>query len=138
MVSPSHGPNSFSDIVRVVARVRTTSARTSDRHTGSAMDPARKRKIRLVVALTCALLLAGALVYTSFSASSEARQPSQLAAARAGQDLPADRQGRPGHVEAQGHGAHLPGRATARAAALASRCATTARCRTRSARAARS
>ena len=43
-----------------------------------AMDPARKRKTRLVVALTCALLLAGALVYTSFSAASEAREPSQL------------------------------------------------------------
>ena len=28
------------------------------------MDPARKRTIRLVVALSCALLLAGALVYT--------------------------------------------------------------------------
>jgi cytochrome c-type biogenesis protein CcmE len=48
------------------------------------MDPSRKRKTRLVVALTCALLLAGALVYTSFSAASEARQPSQLAAAQAG------------------------------------------------------
>jgi cytochrome c-type biogenesis protein CcmE len=44
------------------------------------MDPARKRKTRLVVALTCALVLAGALVYTSFSAASEARQPSQLLA----------------------------------------------------------
>ena len=42
------------------------------------MDPARKRTTRLVVALTAALLLAGALVYTSFSAASEARQPSQL------------------------------------------------------------
>jgi cytochrome c-type biogenesis protein CcmE len=49
-----------------------------------AMDPARKRKTRLVVALTCALLLAGALVYTSFSAASEARQPSQLADAEPG------------------------------------------------------
>jgi cytochrome c-type biogenesis protein CcmE len=48
------------------------------------MDPARKRKTRLVVALTCALLLAGALVYTSFSAASEARQPSQLAGAEPG------------------------------------------------------
>jgi cytochrome c-type biogenesis protein CcmE len=48
------------------------------------MDPARKRKTRLVVALTCALLLAGALVYTSFSAASEARQPSQLADADPG------------------------------------------------------
>jgi cytochrome c-type biogenesis protein CcmE len=43
------------------------------------MDPSRKRTIRLVVALTAAVLLASALVYTSFSASSEARTPSQLA-----------------------------------------------------------
>jgi cytochrome c-type biogenesis protein CcmE len=43
------------------------------------MDPSRKRKIRLVVALAAALLLAGALAYTSFSASSEAKTPSQLA-----------------------------------------------------------
>jgi cytochrome c-type biogenesis protein CcmE len=42
------------------------------------MDPSRKRRIRLVVALTAAVLLAGALVYTSFSASSEAVSPSQL------------------------------------------------------------
>ena len=44
------------------------------------MDPSRKRKIRLVVATSIAVLLAGALVYTSFSASSEAKTPSQLAA----------------------------------------------------------
>ncbi len=43
------------------------------------MAPERKRRIRLVVALSAAVLLAGALVYTSFSASSEARAPSQLA-----------------------------------------------------------
>ncbi len=42
------------------------------------MDPARKRTIRLWVALSAAVLLASALVYTSFSASSEARSPSQL------------------------------------------------------------
>ena len=42
------------------------------------MDPARKRTVRLVVALSAALLLAVALIYTSFSASSEARSPSQL------------------------------------------------------------
>ena len=42
------------------------------------MDPATKRTVRLVVALSVAVLLAGALVYTSFSASSEARTPSQL------------------------------------------------------------
>jgi cytochrome c-type biogenesis protein CcmE len=44
------------------------------------MDPSRKRKIRLVVALTAAVVLASALVYTSFSASSEAKSPSQLVA----------------------------------------------------------
>ena len=42
------------------------------------MNPARKRKIRLVVALGAALSLAGLLVYTSFSASSEAARPSEL------------------------------------------------------------
>lgn len=42
------------------------------------MDPSRKRKIRLVVALSAAVLLAAGLVYTSFSASTEAKEPSQL------------------------------------------------------------
>ncbi|CAN5539174.1 cytochrome c maturation protein CcmE [soil metagenome] len=45
------------------------------------MDPRRKRKIRAVVLLTVALLLVGALVYTSFSAATEAATPSQLVAA---------------------------------------------------------
>ena len=44
------------------------------------MDPSRKRRIRLGVALSAAVLLAAALVYTSFSASSEAVEPSQLVA----------------------------------------------------------
>ena len=44
------------------------------------MDPARKRRIRLVVALSAALLLAGALAYTSFNASSDAVTPSRLLA----------------------------------------------------------
>jgi len=48
------------------------------------MDPQRKRKIRLVVALSVAVLLAGALVYTSFSASTEAKEPSQLLSATPG------------------------------------------------------
>jgi cytochrome c-type biogenesis protein CcmE len=43
------------------------------------MDPTRKRRVRLVVALSAALLLAGALAYTSFSAASEAKTPSELA-----------------------------------------------------------
>ena len=45
------------------------------------MDPDRKRKIRLVVALTAAVLLAVALIYTSFSAGTEAREPSDVLAA---------------------------------------------------------
>jgi cytochrome c-type biogenesis protein CcmE len=44
------------------------------------VDPARKRTIRLVVALSAALVLATALIYTSFSASSEAKTPSELLA----------------------------------------------------------
>jgi cytochrome c-type biogenesis protein CcmE len=42
------------------------------------MDPARKRTVRLVVALSAAAVLASALVYTSFSAASPALTPSQL------------------------------------------------------------
>ena len=48
------------------------------------MDPQRKRKIRLVVALSVAVLLAVALIYTSFSASTEAKEPSELATAAPG------------------------------------------------------
>jgi cytochrome c-type biogenesis protein CcmE len=45
----------------------------------------RKRTIRLAIALGVAVLLAGALIYTSFDAATEARQPSQLlAGAKAG------------------------------------------------------
>jgi cytochrome c-type biogenesis protein CcmE len=42
------------------------------------VDPHRKRVIRLAIALSVAVLLAGALIYTSFSAATEAQQPSQL------------------------------------------------------------
>jgi cytochrome c-type biogenesis protein CcmE len=42
------------------------------------MDPARKRTVRLFVALSAAVVLAGALIYTSFSAASPALSPSQL------------------------------------------------------------
>jgi cytochrome c-type biogenesis protein CcmE len=48
------------------------------------VDPSRKRTIRLVVALGVAVLLGAGLVYTSFSASSEAKQPSQLIGAGSG------------------------------------------------------
>jgi len=42
------------------------------------MDPSRKRRLRLVLALSVAVLLAGALVYTSFSASTRASTPSDV------------------------------------------------------------
>jgi cytochrome c-type biogenesis protein CcmE len=42
------------------------------------MDPSRKRKLRLAVALSAAVCLAAALLYTSFSAASEASKPSDL------------------------------------------------------------
>ncbi|MEA2411853.1 MAG: cytochrome c-type biosis protein CcmE [Thermoleophilaceae bacterium] len=45
------------------------------------MDPARKRKVRLVVALTAALLLAGTLLYTSFASGTATKTPSQVLAA---------------------------------------------------------
>lgn len=47
------------------------------------MDPAKKRQIRLAVALTTAVLLAVALIYTSFSASNDALEPSELLTASA-------------------------------------------------------
>ena len=50
------------------------------------MDPARKRAIRLTVALTVALLLASALVYVSFAAGRDELTAGQLLrAARPGQ-----------------------------------------------------
>ena len=48
------------------------------------MDPSRKRKVRLVVALTAALLLAGTLLYTSFASATEAKTPSQVLASGSG------------------------------------------------------
>ena len=43
------------------------------------MNPARKRTVRLIVALSAAVVLASALIYTSFSAASPALSPSELA-----------------------------------------------------------
>jgi cytochrome c-type biogenesis protein CcmE len=48
------------------------------------VDPQRKRKVRLVVALGVAVLLAVALIYTSFSASTEAKEPSEILVAAPG------------------------------------------------------
>lgn len=48
------------------------------------MDPQRKRTIRLVIALSVAVFLGAALIYTSFSASTDAKQPSELFGAAPG------------------------------------------------------
>jgi cytochrome c-type biogenesis protein CcmE len=68
------------------------------------VDPERKRQIRLVVALGVAVLLAAALVYTSFTASTEAKEPSQLVGAVSGTS--ADLTGKvvPGSVSHRGEG----------------------------------
>jgi cytochrome c-type biogenesis protein CcmE len=47
------------------------------------MNPSRKRKVRLVVALGAAVLLAGALVFVSFGTATAAKTPSQVLAAGA-------------------------------------------------------
>jgi len=44
------------------------------------MNPARKRKVRLVIALTAAVVLSGALVMTTVSASVPQLKPSELVA----------------------------------------------------------
>ena len=71
------------------------------------MDPKRKRTVRLVVALAAAVLLAGALVYTSFSGSAEARKPSELSNAQPGQSYKVTGKVVPGSIEkentADGH-----------------------------------
>lgn len=48
------------------------------------MAPNRRRRTRLIAALSAALILAGALAYTSFSAAAQVRSPSQLARATSG------------------------------------------------------
>lgn len=66
------------------------------------MDPDRKRKIRLVVALGAAVLLASALVYTSFSASTEAKEPSELLSAGPGESYEVTGRVVDGSVEREG------------------------------------
>lgn len=63
------------------------------------MDPAKKRKIRLVVALSAAVLLATALVYTSFSASTEAREPSDIIGTESGETYDLTGKVVPGTIE---------------------------------------
>jgi cytochrome c-type biogenesis protein CcmE len=68
------------------------------------VDPARKRTIRLVLALSVAVLLAVALIYTSFSASTEAKEPSDLFGAAPGTSYEMTGRVVPGSIEKQGNG----------------------------------
>jgi cytochrome c-type biogenesis protein CcmE len=65
------------------------------------VDPARKRRLRLIVALGAAIALAGALVYTSFSGATEASKPSEV---RPGQSVDLTGKVVHGSVERKGDG----------------------------------
>ena len=67
------------------------------------MNPARKRIVRLIVALGAAVVLASALIYTSFSAASPALSPSQLLrTAQSGRSYLLIGKGVPGSVHPDG------------------------------------
>src|ERR1700759_3765019 len=51
------------------------------------VDPSRKRKIRLGIALCVAVFLAVALVYVSFSAADQTKEPPQILTAAPGQQF---------------------------------------------------
>ena len=68
------------------------------------MDPHRKRKVRLVIALGVAVFLAAALVYTSFSASTEAKEPSQILGSAPGTTYDMTGKVVPGSVRHDGEG----------------------------------
>ena len=67
-----------------------------------AVDPSRKRKIRLGVALSVAVLLAVALIYVSFNASSKTAEPSQVLSASAGQHFEMNATVVPGTIKHDG------------------------------------
>jgi cytochrome c-type biogenesis protein CcmE len=67
------------------------------------MSPSRRRT-RLVAALTAALVLAGALAYTSFSSAAQVRSPTQLLTASSGRTYDVTGNVLPGYVR---HGDQL-------------------------------
>jgi cytochrome c-type biogenesis protein CcmE len=66
------------------------------------MDPSRKRKVRLVVALGAAVLLAGALMYTSFGTATAAKSPSQILSAGSGHSYQLTGKVVPGSIQHEG------------------------------------
>jgi len=68
------------------------------------VDPQRKRQVRLVVALSVAVLLSVALIYTSFTASTQAKEPTELLTAAPGTSYEMTGRVVPDSVERQGSG----------------------------------
>jgi len=66
------------------------------------MDPARKRRVRLVVALTAAVLLAGALVWTSFGSAEGAASPSKVRRDHSGRSFQMTGKVVPGSIRHEG------------------------------------
>jgi cytochrome c-type biogenesis protein CcmE len=71
---------------------------------GDVVDPSRKRKIRLVIALSVAVVLAVALIYTSFSASTQAKEPSQILTSAPGTKTEMTGKVVPGSIKQKGTG----------------------------------
>jgi cytochrome c-type biogenesis protein CcmE len=67
-----------------------------------ALDPSRKRKIRLGVALSVAVLLGVALIYVSFNASTQSLEPSQILTATPGQNYQMNATVVPGSIKQHG------------------------------------
>jgi cytochrome c-type biogenesis protein CcmE len=67
-----------------------------------ALDPSRKRKIRLGVALSVAVLLGVALIYVSFNASTKSLEPSQILSATPGQNVEMNATVIPGTIKQHG------------------------------------
>jgi cytochrome c-type biogenesis protein CcmE len=66
------------------------------------MDPSRKRKVRLVVALTAAVALAGTLLDPSFASGTEAKTPSLVLSAGSGATYEMSGKVVPGTIAHQG------------------------------------
>jgi cytochrome c-type biogenesis protein CcmE len=67
-----------------------------------AVDPSRKRKIRLGIAAGVAVCLAAALAYVSFNAASQTAEPSQILSASAGQQFEMNATVVPGTIKSHG------------------------------------
>src|SRR3954466_5533368 len=74
------------------------------------MDPSRKRKIRLFVALGAAVLLAGGLMFTSFTADTPATTTSELLAKKGTGDYKLTGKVVDGSVKRQGESLSFAGR----------------------------